>query len=136
MSKSDHLRQAWRFLVVGAANTAVTVALMAALARLIDPAVAYSVVYVLGLAFTTVMTNRYVFSAARSWARMAAFVAWYLAVYGVGLAVVHVLDADQRWGPVALALATVAVTAPLSFLGGRLVFASATRPTPAQEMSR
>ena len=136
MSKSDQLRQAWRFVVVGVANTGVTIALMAGLARLIDPALAYSVVYVLGLAFITVMTNRYVFSAARSWPRMAAFVGWYLAVYGVGLTVVRVLDADHRWAPLALALATVTITAPLSFLGGRLVFASATRPTPAQELSR
>jgi putative flippase GtrA len=136
VSKSDSLRQSWRFLVVGGANTAVTVVLLAVLARLIDPAIAYSVVYVLGLAFTTVMTNRYVFSSARSWTRMAAFVAWYLVVYGVGLIVVHVLDANYRWGSVVLALATVAVTAPLSFLGGRLIFASATRPAPAQEMSR
>jgi putative flippase GtrA len=134
--KSDLAGQSWRFVVVGGANTAVTVALLAVLAGLIDPAVAYSVVYVLGLAFTTVMTNRYVFSTARSWSRMSAFVAWYLAVYGVGLTVVHVLAADHRWGPVALALAPVAVTAPLSFLGGRLIFASATRPAPVQEMSR
>jgi putative flippase GtrA len=136
VSSSDHLRQSWRFLVVGGVNTAVTVALLAVLAQLIDPAIAYSVVYVLGLAFTSVMTNRYVFSAAHSWARMAAFVAWYLAVYGIGLTVVHALDADHSWGPLALALATVAVTAPLSFLGGRLIFASVTRVTTAQEMSR
>lgn len=136
MSRSDHLRQALRFLLVGGLNTAVTVVLLAVLARLIDPSVAYSIVYAAGLIFTTVMTNRYVFSAERSWPRMAAFVAWYLAVYGVGLAVVRVLDSGHQWSSVPLALATVAVTAPLSFLGGRLIFAPATRPTPAQEMSR
>ncbi|WP_167762122.1 GtrA family protein [Blastococcus sp. CT_GayMR20] len=136
MSRSDNLRQALRFLLVGGLNTAVTVVLLAVLARVIDPSLAYSIVYAAGLVFTTVMTNRYVFSADRSWSRMAAFVAWYLAVYGVGLAVVHALDSTHRWSSLVLALATVAVTAPLSFLGGRLIFASATPPARAQEMSR
>jgi putative flippase GtrA len=130
------VRQALRFLLVGGLNTGVTVVLLAVLARLIDPALAYSIVYAAGLVFTTVMTSQYVFSADRSWSRMAAFVAWYLAVYGVGMAVVQVLDSAHQWSSVVLALATVAVTAPLSFLGGRLIFASARRPIPAQEISR
>jgi putative flippase GtrA len=135
VSRSDHVRQALRFLLVGGLNTIVTVVLLAVLARLIDPALAYSIVYAAGLVFTTVMTNQYVFSADRSWPRMAAFVAWYLAVYGVGMTVVQVLDSAHQWSSVVLALATVAVTAPLSFLGGRLIFAPARRPTPAQEVS-
>ncbi|WP_051515787.1 GtrA family protein [Candidatus Blastococcus massiliensis] len=136
MSRSDHLRQAWRFLLVGGANTAVTVVLLAVLAGLIEPTVAYTVVYVLGLAFTTVMTSRYVFSAESSWLRMGAFVAWYLVVYAVGLAVVDLVDSRLQWSSIPLALATIAVTAPLSFLGGRVIFAPVSRPTPAQEISR
>ena len=105
-------------------------------ARLIDPTVAYTVVYVLGLAFTTLMTSRYVFSAESSLSRMGTFVAWYLAVYAVGLTVVKVLDSQLGWSSIPLALATVAVTAPLSFLGGRLIFVPPSRPTPAQEILR
>jgi putative flippase GtrA len=136
VSTSDALRQSWRFLLVGGVNTAVTTALLALLSFVLDPAVAYTVVYLIGLAFTTVMTNRYVFGAARSWPRMALFVVWYLGVYAVGLAVVRVLDGGHQWGPLPLALVTVAVTAPLSFLGGRLIFASPTRHASAQEMPR
>lgn len=136
MSRPDQLRQVWRFLLVGGANTAVTVVLLAVLARLIDPTVAYTVVYVLGLAFTTLMTSRYVFSAESSLSRMGTFVAWYLAVYAVGLTVVKVLDSQLGWSSIPLALATVAVTAPLSFLGGRLIFVPPSRPTPAQEILR
>jgi putative flippase GtrA len=136
VSRSEQLRQAWRFLLVGGVNTAVTVALLAVLARLIDPTVAYTVVYLLGLVFTTVMTSSFVFSADRSLPRMAAFVAWYLAVYAVGVAVVQLLDSRYHWSSVPLALATVALTAPLSFVGGRLVFAPASRPAPAQEIAR
>ena len=134
MSRSDFVRQSGRFLLVGAANTLVTAALLAVLALVIDPGVAYTIVYLLGLAFTAVMTNRYVFSAARSWRRMALFVAWYLGVYVVGLGVVHVLAGEHRWAPLPMALATVAVTAPLSFIGGRLIFASV--PVAAQETPR
>ena len=136
MSKSEFLRQSWRFAVVGTGNTLVTVALLALLSLVIDAALAYTVVYVLGLAFTTVMTNRYVFSTARSWSRMAMFVAWYLGVYVIGLGVVQALDGGHRWAPLPLALATVAITAPLSFVGGRLIFASGARPPAVQEISR
>jgi putative flippase GtrA len=134
VSTSDLRRQSWRFLLVGGANTAVTAALMAVLSMVIDPRVAYTVVYVAGLAFTTVMTSRYVFSAGGSWTRMSAFVAWYLAVYAVGLGVVRVLDGGHDWPAVPLALATVAVTAPLSFVGGRLIFGSVSRSASVQEV--
>jgi hypothetical protein len=49
---------------------------------------------------------------------------------------VGVLGHGRDWAPLPLALATVACTAPLSFLGGQLIFAPRTRPTPAQEVSR
>ena len=74
MSTSDLRRQSWRFLLVGGANTAVTAALMAVLSMVIDPRLAYTVVDVAGLAFSTVMTSRYVFSAGGSLVRMSAFV--------------------------------------------------------------
>jgi putative flippase GtrA len=126
----DLERQARRFLLVGGANTGVTVALLALLARVIDPSVAYTIVFILGLAFTTVMTNRYVFSAATSGWRIGVFVAWYLGVYAVGLGVVRLLDREHQWSMLPLAIVTVMVTAPLSFLGGRLIFGT-TRPNLA-----
>ena len=55
--------QAFRFLLVGGANTAVTFVALALLAMVIDPALAYTIVFAAGLAFTTVMTGRFVFSA-------------------------------------------------------------------------
>ena len=127
MSRADSLRQLRRFAIVGGLNTAVTTGLLALLAGVWEPALAYTLVYLAGLAFTPVMSNRYVFAAARSWPRRAAFVGWYLAVYGIGLAAVRTFDAALGWSPVPLAVATVAITAPLTFLGGRLVF---TRPSP------
>ena len=124
------LGEALRFLVVGGSNTLVTLALFVLLQRWLSPAVAYTVVFALGLAYTTALTATVVFGSRLTWRRAAAFVAWYLLVYGVGLLVVQGMHA--LWDPSALAtaVATVAVTAPLNFLGGRLLFA--VRPAAAQ----
>jgi len=114
-----------RFLLVGGSNTLVTLALFVLLQQWLAPAVAYTVVFALGLAYTTAMTASVVFGARLTWRTGGAFVGWYLLVYGVGLLAVQILHA--LWTPSSLvtAVVTVAVTAPLNFLGGRLLF----RPT-------
>jgi len=114
-----------RFVLVGGSNTLVTLALFVLLQRWLAPAVAYTVVFALGLAYTTSLTASVVFGARLTWRTGGAFVAWYLLVYGVGLLAVQLLQA--LWTPSSLvtAVVTVAVTAPLNFLGGRLLF----RPT-------
>ena len=114
-----------RFLLVGGSNTLVTLALFVLLQQWLAPAVAYTVVFALGLVYTTAMTASVVFGARLTWRTGGAFVGWYLLVYGVGLLAVQLLQA--LWTPSSLvtAVVTVAVTAPLNFLGGRLLF----RPT-------
>jgi putative flippase GtrA len=118
-----------RFLLVGASNTAVTLALFVLLQNWLSPTVAYTVVFALGLAYTTVMTASVIFGARLTWRTGGAFVGWYLLVYGVGVAVVQAIH--QMWDPSSLvtALVTVGITAPLNCLGGRLLF----QPTPADE---
>ena len=117
-----------RFLLVGGSNTLVTLALFVLLQQWLPPSAAYTAVFALGLAYTTVMTASVVFGARLTWRTGGAFVGWYLLVYGVGLLVVRLLH--TFWEPSALttAVVTVGVTAPLNFLGGRLLFA--VRPTP------
>jgi len=119
--------QLLRFLVVGGSNTLVTLALFVLLQHWLPASVAYTVVFALGLAYTTAMTATVVFGSRLTWRTGSAFVGWYLLVYAVGLGVVHVLEA--LWDPssLATAVATVAVTAPLNFIGGRLLF---TGPRP------
>jgi putative flippase GtrA len=120
-------QQGWRFLLVGGSNTAITFVLLAVLAQFIDHRVAYTLVFAAGLAYTTALTGRFVFSAAGSRARTVAFVFWYLGAYLAGLLVVHLVDRDGERSGVVVALATVAVTAPLGFLGGRIIY---NRPPP------
>jgi putative flippase GtrA len=114
-----------RFLLVGGSNTLVTLALFVLLQQWLEPAVAYSVVFALGLAYTTAMTASVVFGARLTWRTGGAFVGWYLLVYGVGLLAVQLLQALWTPSSVVTAVVTVAITAPLNFLGGRLLF----RPT-------
>jgi len=109
-----------RFLAVGGSNTAITLVLLAILARVIPPWLAYTVVF--ALAYTTALTGRFVFGADTTSRRAALFIGWYLAVYVVGLGVVQTLQALGVDSPDVLALLTVVVTAPLTFLGGRWIF--------------
>lgn len=111
-----------RFLLVGASNTVVTLALFVLLQNWLSPTLAYTVVFALGLAYTTLMTATVIFGTGLTWRTGTAFVTWYLLVYGVGVAVVQALH--LVWHPSALvtAVVTVGVTAPLNFAGGRLLF--------------
>ena len=114
--------QLLRFLLVGGSNTLVTLALFVALQHWLPASAAYTVVFALGLAYTTAMTATVVFGSRLTWRTGGGFVGWYLLVYAVGLGVVHLLE--SLWDPSSLvtAVATVAVTAPLNFVGGRLLF--------------
>jgi putative flippase GtrA len=119
-------RRGWgqllRFAAVGGTNTAITLALFVLLQRWLDPAVAYTIVFVVGLAYTTAVTATVVFGSRLTWRTGVLFVVGYLAVYCVGLLAVQVLT--TYWNPSALvtAVVTVVVTAPLNFLVGRLLF--------------
>ncbi|MDX6561133.1 MAG: hypothetical protein QOD65_947 [Gaiellales bacterium] len=115
-------RQGLRFVVLGGANTLVTFLLLAGLAQVIDDRVAYTLVFFAGVAFTTSLTGRFVFSAASSRGRTVAFGLWYLAVYLVGLLVVHAVDRNGDRSGFVVAAAVVVCTAPLGFLGGRLIY--------------
>jgi putative flippase GtrA len=111
-----------RFLAVGGSNTAISLILFALLARVMSPWLAYTAVFALGLTYTTLLTGRFVFGALITWRSSGLFVGWYLAVYAVGLGVLQTLQALGVDSPDVLAVLTVAVTAPLNFLGGRLIF--------------
>lgn len=122
-----------RFLAVGGSNTAIGLVLLAILARVIEPWLAYTVVFALGLAYTTLLTGRLVFGSDSTRSRSGLFVGWYLTVFVIGLGVVQTVQAAGVDSPDILAVLTVVVTAPLNFLGGRWIFRDRS-PHPEKEL--
>jgi putative flippase GtrA len=125
--------QLWRFALVGGSNTLITMAAMALLAQFMDPALAFTLVFVGGVVYACMMTSRYVFKSRPSRVRLAAFGLWYVLVYVIGLVVVRLLERNHLGG-LAIAMITVCVTAPLSFLGGRALFHNSRRGVGASSI--
>lgn len=112
--------QLLRFGALGGVNTALTAAAFYLLTLVLPAGLAFTIVYAAGIAFVALTTPRFVFRSATSWSRRLALAGWYVAVYVVGLGVVSLLswlDAPR----VVVVIGTVCVTAPLSFLGARLL---------------
>ena len=109
-----------RFLIAGGANTAATGALVILLSLFLPGWLAFTISFALGIAFSVVMTGRWVFQTTVSVRRGLMFTAAYVAIYLAGLAAVQLFEA---WGlpPVANG-ASIFITAPLSFLAGRFIF--------------
>ncbi|WP_149202571.1 GtrA family protein [Actinotalea subterranea] len=110
---------AWRFVVAGGFNTLVTGVALSLLAQVIDPRLAYTIVFLVGIGISVALAGGFVFGVAMTRRLVVLYVAMYLLVYVVGLGVVALADAagmpDIGSGLVVL------VTAPLTFIGGRLL---------------
>ena len=109
-----------RFLVAGGFNTVVTGAALSLLALVVEPRLAYGIVFVAGTALSPVLSGRFVFRRRITWQRALGYVVMYLVVFGAGLLVLQLALAAGL--PAALSGLVALVTAPLSFLGGRLLF--------------
>jgi putative flippase GtrA len=110
-----------RFAFVGGANTLATTAAFYVLATVVPATVAFTIVYVVGLCVVTVVTPGYVFGSSASGRRRALLASWYVLMYVTGIAVVTFLQTALSAPRIAVVLGTVCVTAPLGFLGSRLI---------------
>jgi hypothetical protein len=88
---------------------------------LLPARIAFTVVYVAGLAFVVAVTPRYVFGSRSSWTRRLLLALWYVATYCVGLGVITLLASVLSAPRLVVVVGTVMVTAPLSFVGARLL---------------
>ncbi|MFM9920762.1 GtrA family protein [Lacisediminihabitans sp. H27-G8] len=119
---------AFRFLLVGGSNTLATGLLVVALSLILPGWLAFTIAFALGICFSVFVTGRWVFSSHVSLRRAGLYIAAYLAIYLVGLVVIAAL---KSWGaPPVANLATIVVTAPLSFLAGKFIF---TNPSPEEQ---
>ena len=111
---------AWRFIIVGGVNTLVTTALLIALSYVLEGWLAYTIVFLAGLVFSTVFAARWVFTSNGSRRSAIIYALSYLLIYFVGLFVIAGIRALD--GPEYLNGLSVLVTAPLGFVAGRIVF--------------
>lgn len=121
--------QVVRFLLLGGANTAVTYGLFVLLAHVLPAQLAYTLVFGLGVVLSVFLTGTLVFGAERTLRRSALYACWYLVVYGVGSATLHLLGRLGVDRALLVGVGVLAVTTPLNYLGGRLLFRS-TRLAP------
>lgn len=125
LSHSTAGGQFLRFLVVGGTNTVVTTAAFYGLATVLPARAAFTIVYAAGLAFVVLVTPRYVFGSQSSWMRRLLLLAWYLGTYAVGIGVISLLSSVFTAPRIAVVIGTALVTAPLGFIGARLLVGGA-----------
>jgi putative flippase GtrA len=119
-----------RFLVGGAANTAIGYLLYLAAARVMDYRWAYTTSYLLGIGISYLINSLYVFRQPLSWRRLLAFPAVYALQYAAGLALLWLfvsrLGIHKEYAP----LLVVPLTIPLTFVASRLVLTYRKRHEP------
>ena len=102
-------------------NTLLTGSLFYGLAFVFPAWLAYTVSFALGIVFAVTVSPRLVFQASPSVSRRAAYALWYLVVYLFGFVSVRVLNDLMRLDHLPVVVLTVAVTATLGFVGGRVI---------------
>lgn len=121
MRDNSTRQQIIRFVLVGGVNTLATFALFFALALLIPVDIAYTVAFLLGLAWVVMGSSRLVFGGRHSLVRLLTFAMAYLAIYLVGRLLIWVIDPNDPLRLGILTVALIAVTTPLSFIAGKLI---------------
>jgi putative flippase GtrA len=109
----------FRFLVTGAANTAVTYAAYLLLLRVIPYLWAYSIAYIAGILIAYLAQTRYVFGVGTSWRTFLKFPLVYLVQYAVGAIGIRLIVETGLLTREFALLATLCVTVPLGFLLSR-----------------
>jgi putative flippase GtrA len=121
-ARAAERRRLTRFLLVGGSNTALTYALFVLLSQVIDQLLAYTTVFVAGVVYSVLLTGSFVFGARRRLSTSLAYAGSYLLVYGIGVLVLQLMMSAGVERAALTGLAVLSVTAPLNYLGGRLLF--------------
>jgi putative flippase GtrA len=111
----------FRFLAVGAVNTAVSYLAYLLLRLVMSYQLAYALAFVLGIAISAAGNARYVFSAHLTVIRCAFYAAFYSISYLAGAGLLHGL---VEWAGIPDAVApllVIGVMIPLNYLGAKLI---------------
>lgn len=104
-----------RFLLAGAANTAVTYAAYLVLLKVLPYLWAYSLTYAGGIVLAYFIQARYVFRASTSWRTFVKFPLVYAVQYGAGYVAMHYLVESGLVSEKLALLFTLCLTVPLGF---------------------
>ena len=100
----------------------VTYSIFVVLGLMIPPEAAYTIAFLVGLAWVSLGTSRFVFrSRGRPW-RIVSFAAVYLVMYLVGRVIVELLAPADFFSLMVASIAIIAVTTPLAYLAGHFIF--------------
>lgn len=118
--KAFYRHSIFRFVLVGGTNTVVTGAIVVVLSYVMPGWLAFTVAFALGLIFSVLVTGKWVFDSHLTRRRALAFGTCYLVVYAIGVGFVSAMQ--MIGSPPWVNGASVLITAPLSFICGKLVF--------------
>jgi len=122
--------QVLRFLLVGGANTLATYAIFIVLGLFMPAWIAYTIAFAIGLAWVVFGSSRFVFRGEHGRRRLLLFAGWYLVIYAIGRVIIALIAPTDFLDLAITSLAVLVVTTPLTFIGGRFIFAPRNDPPP------
>jgi putative flippase GtrA len=122
--------QALRFLLVGGANTLATYAIFIVLGLFMPAWIAYTIAFAIGLAWVVFGSSKFVFRGEHGRRRLLLFAGWYLVIYAIGRVIIALIAPTDFVDLAITSLAVLVVTTPLTFIGGRFIFAPRNDPRP------
>jgi putative flippase GtrA len=120
-----------RYLLAGAANTAVSYVLLAVALQWLHYLLAYTLAYAAGIVLAYMLQSRYVFRVPLRWRSALRFPLVYVVQYVIGVAVLAALARMVSWPAWLTALVVIVVTVPIGFMLSRVVLTTGTRPGEA-----
>lgn len=115
----DQRRHYLRFIVAGAANTALSIAVYQLALFAFNYTVSYCIAYGVGIAFAYYAYARHVFDAKMSAGRLALFTVFYLASGAAGALLNAAFVECAGLAPRLAILATIVVMLPVNYLGSK-----------------
>ena len=110
-----------RFLLAGLFNTVAGYLMYLAFALFFDYRLAYTLSFAIGILLAYWVSTNFVFKAAWSWHRLAAFPSVYLVQYVLGLILIWVLVEKLQVSEKLAPVLTVPLTIPITFLVSRFI---------------
>lgn len=115
----SRLTPAIRFILAGAANTLLSIAVYQAVLFMASHVVSYLVAYAAGIVFAYVAYARHVFNAELSTGRFLAFALFYCASGGIGVGLNAMLIEQWALHPRLAVFVTVLIMLPVNYFGSK-----------------